>query len=95
MGYILTYLRENYPQLRIYSFDTNLDLSAINTLKSVYKIDERNIPAVVYDETSHIGFRTIDEMKEIIPALKKLDAENAAAAKAASSTSATASTSKK
>jgi len=88
MGYVLTYLRENYPQLRIYSFDANLDLSAIKTLKSVYKIDEHKLPAVVYNETVSVGFRTIDEMKVIIPALKKFDAEQAAAAKSASGTKA-------
>ncbi len=88
MAQILTYLRQNYPQLRIYSFDTNLQLSAINTLKSIYGITAGNIPAVVYNDESYVGFRTIDEMKVIIPALKKIDAANASA-KTASSTAAT------
>lgn len=95
MSYVLTYLRENYPQLRIYSFDTNLDLSAINTLKSIYRIDGHKLPAVVYNENSNVGFRTIDEMKEIIPALKKIDAEKATNQKTSSTTPITASSTKR
>ena len=78
MSYILTYLRENYPELRIYSFDTNLDLSAINTLKSVYKISADKLPAVVYGDETYVGFRSIEEMKNIIPALKKIDSAETA-----------------
>lgn len=73
MSYVLTHLREQYPELRIYSFDTNLDLSAIDTLKSIYQIDVRQLPAIVYNDDSYTGFKTIDEMKKIIPELKKLD----------------------
>jgi len=73
MSYVLTHLREQYPELRIYSFDTNLNLSAIDTLKSIYKIDVRKLPAIVYNDDSYTGFKTIDEMKNIIPELKRLD----------------------
>jgi hypothetical protein len=91
MSYVLTYLRQNYPELRIYSFDTNLDLSAIDTLNSVYKIDSTKLPAIVYDDQTHVGFRSIEEMKELIPELKKIDedrlkGENASSTTAASST---------
>jgi hypothetical protein len=85
MSYVLTYLRENYPELRIYSFDTNIDLSAIDTLNSVYKIDPKKLPAIVYNDETHVGFRTIEEMKELIPALKKIDAEKLKNATASSS----------
>ncbi len=89
MSYVLTHLREQYPELRIYSFDTNLNLSAIDTLKSIYKIDVRQLPAIVYNDDTYTGFKSIDEMKAIIPELKKLDAtKNASStAKASSSTS--------
>lgn len=72
MGYVLTYLREQYPELRIYSFDYNLGLSAIDTLKSVYKIDA-NLPAVVIGDQTIRGFHDVDAMKNLIPALKKID----------------------
>ena len=73
MSYVLTELREQYPELRIYSFDTNLNLSAIDTLKSVYHINPLKLPSVVYNEKTFEGFKSIDNMKEVIPALKKLD----------------------
>ncbi len=47
-SYILTYLREQYPDLRVYSFDYNLDLSAIKTLINVTKITDK-LPAIVID----------------------------------------------
>ncbi len=89
MSYVLTHLREQYPELRIYSFDTNLNLSAIDTLKSIYKIDVRQLPAIVYNDDAYTGFKSIDEMKTIIPELKKLDTlKNASStAKVSSSTS--------
>ena len=37
-GFVLTKLREDYPELRVYSFDYNLDLSALQTLVSIYNI---------------------------------------------------------
>jgi hypothetical protein len=39
-GYALTALREKYPELRVYSFDADLDLSAISTLETIYKVSE-------------------------------------------------------
>jgi hypothetical protein len=77
MSYVLTYLREQYPELRIYSFDTNLNLSAIDTLNTVYHINSTKLPALVYNENTFVGYKSIDEMKEIIPALKKIDKQKA------------------
>ncbi len=90
MGYVLSYLREQYPQMRIYSFDFNIQLSAIDTLKSIYKLDDKKLPAIVYNDDTFYGFNSIEQVKELIPELKKLDKE-----KAASSTSATTSSSTK
>src|SRR3989344_3691326 len=38
MGYVLTALRDKYPDLRVYSFDYHFDVGAINTLVSIYKV---------------------------------------------------------
>ncbi len=75
MGYVLSYLREQYPNLRIYSFDTNLQLSAIDTLKSLYGITATKLPAIVYNDETYIGFKSVDEIKNIIPELKQFDKE--------------------
>jgi glutaredoxin len=72
-GEVLTYLRKTYPDdLRIYSFDYNLELSALDTLKSIYKINKQ-LPALVINDNTYYGSTTIDQMKEIIPKLKKID----------------------
>lgn len=73
VGGVLTYLRQTYPEeLRIYSFDYNLELSALDTLKSVYRI-EKELPALVIKDNVYYGSTTIDQIKEILPELKKID----------------------
>lgn len=88
---VLTYLRQQYPELRIYSFDSTLNLSAINSLKSVYNISADRLPAIVVNGDTYYGFKSIDEMKDIIPLLKKIDAVTNKA-KTASTTSSSSST---
>ncbi len=71
-GFVLTRLRQDYPELRVYSFDYNLDLSALQTLISIYGI-KNELPALLIDEKAYYGFKSIDEIKEILPALKEID----------------------
>ncbi len=78
MGDVLTYLREQYPEMRIYSFDANIDLSALDTMKSIYKISNTTLPAIVYNDDTYVGFKSIEEMKNLIPTLKKIDLDKAA-----------------
>ena len=67
--YVLSTLREKYPQLRIYSFDYNLNLSVIKTLISIYKIPA-TVPVLVIDGKNYSGFKTIEDIEKIIPQLK-------------------------
>ncbi len=69
-GYVLTALREKYPELRVYSFDTELDLSAIATLKTLYKVSD-TLPVVVINEKPYTGFQSIETVEKLIPELKK------------------------
>ncbi|MDD5318809.1 MAG: thioredoxin family protein [Candidatus Pacebacteria bacterium] len=78
MSYVLTYLREQYPEVRIYSFDYDLGLSLVETMKSMYKIGNQ-LPAIVVGEKVYYGFIDIDQMKKIVPALKQLDQQHAKA----------------
>ncbi len=71
-GLVLTRLRQDYPELRVYSFDYDLDLSAIQTLVSIYKIKDEQ-PALLINDKVYYGFKTLDELKGIIPQLKELD----------------------
>ncbi len=70
-GYVLTSLREKYPNLRVYSFDYNLDLSAIKAMIAIYKIPD-NLPAMVINGEVYDGFKTIEEIEEMVPELKDM-----------------------
>ncbi|PCI28893.1 hypothetical protein COB52_03085 [Candidatus Kaiserbacteria bacterium] len=67
-GYVLTELSRDYPQLRIYSFDYNLDLSAIETLISLKNISSE-LPALVIDNETYSGFKSTGEIQELLPTL--------------------------
>ncbi len=68
-GYALTDVREKYPQLRVYSFDYNLDLSAIKALISIYKID-KNLPVLVINKRVYNGLQSVEDIEKAIPTLK-------------------------
>lgn len=65
-GYILTYFRKEYPeQLRVYSFDYGLDLSALEALKSTYSLKE-NLPIIIINDEPFYGFKTKKELENIL-----------------------------
>jgi regulator of replication initiation timing len=70
-GYVLTSLAENYPQLRIYSFDYHLDVSALQTLITLDGV-KNQLPALVINGTTHYGFQTRDAIEKILPQLATL-----------------------
>lgn len=76
-GYVLTKLRQDYPELRVYSFDYNLDLAAVQTLTKLYNV-EPQLPALLVNDKVNYGFKSVDDVKNIIPALKELDKQKAA-----------------
>lgn len=77
-GFVLTELRENYPNLHVYAFDYHIGLTAIETLKSIYGLKEE-FPIIVVDRKPYYGFRSRGEIEGLIPDLALM-------AKAASST---------
>lgn len=72
-GYVLTALSEKYPELRVYSFDADLDLSALQTLVNLHDIDRTHMPALVINNTAYTGYKTVEEIEQLFPALEKLD----------------------
>lgn len=70
-GYVLTSLRESYPDLRVYSFDYNLDLSAIRTLISINKL-KNELPAIIFKDKIYYGFQSLDDLEKNMPELKAL-----------------------
>lgn len=70
-GYVLTRLKEIYPDLRVYSFDYNLDLAALDSMKAIYRI-KSSLPAIVIEDKTYIGFKSIEDLTELLPdTLKK------------------------
>ena len=72
-GYVLTSLRQTYPELRVYSFDYNLDLSAVKTLISIGKV-ENKLPGILIDDKVYYGFQSIEDLQKAIPELASLKA---------------------
>ena len=70
-GYVLTSLREKYPDLRVYSFDYNLDLSAIKTMTSIYKVPD-NLPAIVINGKVYNGLQTLESIEKTFPELESI-----------------------
>lgn len=72
-GDVLTYLRQTYPGLRVYSFDYNLDLSALHTLESLRRVKGGALPAFVINNRPPVyGFKPLSEMQKLIPELATL-----------------------
>lgn len=69
-GYVLTSLREKYPNLRVYSFDYKLDNAAIKAMISIYNVPD-NLPALVINGKVHSGFKSIEEIEKTFPELEK------------------------
>ncbi len=59
---VLTSLRQKYPELRVYSFDYSIDLSAVRAMLDIYKIKDTALPALVIDEDVLTGFHPIEEL---------------------------------
>lgn len=69
-GYVLTRLQNEFPDLKIYSFDYGLPASGIRSLISIYKI-KNTLPALVIDRNVYYGFKNFDEIVKLMPSLKR------------------------
>lgn len=65
-GYVLTRLKAKYPDLRVYSFDYDLDLSVISSLKSIYRV-QKVLPALVIEDKTYTGFKSVEDMEKLLP----------------------------
>lgn len=70
-GYVLTALSQKYLQLRVYSFDYNLDLAALQTLVQIHDIDN-TLPALVINNKVYYGFKGMADIEKILPQLSTL-----------------------
>jgi glutaredoxin len=65
-GYALSYLRNTYPSLRVYSFDYNLNLGALKTFITLNKV-ERRFPAFVINGKKSYGFTSLEDFEKQFP----------------------------
>lgn len=65
-GAALSYLRQTYPSLRVYSFDYDLNLGALKTLIAVEKVQPQ-FPAFVINGKRSYGFTTLDIFEKQFP----------------------------
>lgn len=79
-GYVLTRLKEKYPDLRVYSFDYNLDLSVVASLKDIYKVKPA-LPAIIIDDKTYTGYMSVSDVEKLLPSsLKEATSSEAYAA---------------
>jgi hypothetical protein len=83
-GYVLTYLREQYPNLRIYSFDYDLDNPALRTMISLYQVKDTT-PVIVINDKVYSGFTDKNMLESYLPTWMT-SSSTATSAKTASTT---------
>ncbi|MFA5095357.1 MAG: hypothetical protein WC447_01715 [Candidatus Paceibacterota bacterium] len=62
----LSALRDKYGELRVYSFDYSIDLSAVKSMIHIYKIEDTKLPALVIDDNVLTGFHGVDELESLV-----------------------------
>jgi hypothetical protein len=65
---VLSALRRQYPQLRVYSFDYGIDLSAVKAMIQIYGVKDTELPALVLDDELLTGFHSVEDLE---PRLKE------------------------
>jgi len=64
-GYVLTYIREKYPNTKIFTFDINIENPAVNTIKEIY-LQNNTIPSLVINEYTYYGFKDKEAIERIL-----------------------------
>lgn len=62
-SFVLSSLRDKYPELRVYSFDYSTDLSAVASMLQIYKIKDTALPALVIDDNVLTGFHDLADLE--------------------------------
>ncbi len=64
-SFLLGYFHEKYPSLRIYSFDYNLGLGVLQTLKSMYSL-KKDLPIIIVNGKVYYGFQNKEAIEKIL-----------------------------
>ncbi len=65
-GYVLDALRDAHPEVRVYAFDYNLDLSTVKALIDIYNVGDA-LPAIVLNGTTLNGYQSLEQLSSLIP----------------------------
>ena len=66
-GYVLTFLRRKYPQIKTYTFDVDVNNVALSSLKELYGIESDEVlPIIIIDGNVYYGFKDSDELVELM-----------------------------
>ncbi len=80
-GHVLTQMRKEYDKLHVYSFDYDLGLSTIDTLKSIYGTNGKP-PILIINRKPYYGFKTQKEIEALMPNIDKLKTPEATSTEA-------------
>lgn len=78
MGAVLTALRQDYPGVRVYSFDYNSGVSALRTLEDIYGV-RADFPALVIHGRPTYGLKPLSDIEKLMPELAGLASSTPAA----------------
>jgi hypothetical protein len=67
-GYVLSALRDESPELKVYAFDYNLELGGIDALKKIYGV-RNELPVLVVERKPYYGYRDLDAVYKLLPGL--------------------------
>lgn len=69
-GYVLEKMRSEFPSLRVYSFDYNLDIPGINSLKRFYNL-KPNLPITIVNRNVLYGFQKEENLTPLLESKPK------------------------
>ena len=65
-GNVLTFMRKKYSDISVYSFDSNIDNPALNTIKAQYGLDDTNLPILVINGEVYYDFSDRERIEKAI-----------------------------
>ena len=65
-AYTLSKLRDKYPELKVYTFDYDINLGPVNTLKDIYKT-KPSFPLLIIEDKVYYGLQTFDNIEKLLP----------------------------
>ncbi|MEM2956332.1 MAG: hypothetical protein QW041_02045 [Candidatus Pacearchaeota archaeon] len=69
-GFVLDYLKKKFGNVKIYSFDSDLDLDIIKLMKEMYGLTI--IPSIVINDKVYAGFHSKEELEKLLEINSKI-----------------------